>query len=114
VAHAAGGGQEEEEEEVGPTVSAKTTMVSSNVETIDVDEEEDDAKLPSAPKVLPTDTLRKATTMEGQASETRRKVSTTEERSSLGVDILGDAGSQKRARRAPPKPIKPGLRSASK
>jgi hypothetical protein len=46
--------------------------------------------------------------------ETPRKVVVMEERLRSGTDVLGDVGSQKRARRAPPKPIKPGLRSTSK
>lgn len=46
--------------------------------------------------------------------ETPRKAVAVEERSRSSANVLGDAESQKRARRAPPKPNNPGLRSVSK
>jgi hypothetical protein len=80
-------------------VSSDTATVSSDVETINVEEEEEDAKLPNVVTVPP--------------AKTPRKVA-EEERSRLGADVLGDTRSQKRATRAPPEPVKAGLKSSSK
>jgi hypothetical protein len=98
----------------GLAASADMTTVSSSVETINVEDEEDDAKSPSTATVLPAETPRKATTTEGQLSQTPRKVATSEERSRSDADVLGDVGSQKRAKKALPKPCKLGLRLVTK
>jgi hypothetical protein len=50
---------------IEPAVSAHTATVSSDVETINVEEEEDDAKSPSTTTVPPTEMPGKATAMEG-------------------------------------------------
>jgi hypothetical protein len=95
-------------------VSVHTTMVSSSVETIDVDDEEGDAESPSATATLSVGTPRKAASPEKQAVGTPRQTSSTQERPGSSADTVGDLGSHKRARKAPPKPCKPGLRSATK
>jgi hypothetical protein len=87
------------------TVSTNTTTISSHVETIDVEDEEGDVQSP------------KATTspLPGrQAAETPRPTLRTQGRSTLSTDPTGDAGSNKRMKKSPPKPCKPGLRSATK
>jgi hypothetical protein len=98
---------------VGLAVSVDTTTVSFDIETINVEEEEDDAWSPSTATVPPAKMSRKATVTKERATETPRRAATMEERSRSGADALGDAGSQKRAKK-PPNPIKPGLRSATK
>jgi hypothetical protein len=108
------GAKKKKRKRAEPSASADTTTVSSDVEIINVEDEEDDAKSPSATMVPPAEMPRKATTMEGKSSQTPRKVATSEEHLRSGADVLGDAGSQKRAKKAPPKPYKPGLRSATK
>jgi hypothetical protein len=96
-------------------VSVDTTTVSSDIATINIDkEEEDDAKSPNAATVPPAEMPRRAKTTKGPASETPRKVTTAEEHSRSTVDVLGNAWSRKRARRAPFKPVKLGLRSTIK
>jgi hypothetical protein len=97
-----------------PAASTDTAAVSSNVETINVDDEEDDARSPSAAMVPATEMPHKAAAVEERATEMPYKAATMEERSRWGVNILEDAGSYKRAIRAPPKHMKPGFRSASK
>jgi hypothetical protein len=85
----------------GPTVSVHTTTGSSDVEIINIKEEEkDDVKSLSASTE--------------QATETPRKAIVVEECSRSGANVSGDAVSQKSAKKAPPKTIKPGLRSTSK
>lgn len=84
----------------GPTVSVHTTTASSDVEIINIKEEKDDVKSLS--------------TSTEQATETPRKAIVVEECSRSGADVPGDAVSQKSAKKAPPKTIKPGLRSTSK
>jgi hypothetical protein len=85
----------------GPTVSVHTTTGSSDVEIINIKEEEkDDVKSLSASTE--------------QATETPRKAIVVEECSRSGANVPGDAVSQKSAKKAPPKTIKPGLRSTSK
>jgi hypothetical protein len=86
-------------------VSADTTTISFDVETIDVDDGEDDVQSP------------KATTAPSpgkHAVETPHQTSKTQGRSSSSTDPVGDLGSHKRMKKAPPKPCKPGLRSATK
>jgi hypothetical protein len=86
-------------------VSADTTTISSDVETIDVYDGEDDVQSP------------KATTAPSpgkHAVETPHQTSKTQGRSSSSTNPVGDLGSHKRMKKAPPKPCKPGLRSATK
>jgi hypothetical protein len=97
----------------GPTVSSDTTTVSSGVETINVEEEED-VKSPDMATVPHAETPPKVAATEERVMETPRRAVAAVERSWSGADVLGEVGSQKRVRRAPHKPIKPGLRSASK
>jgi hypothetical protein len=100
---------------IGPAVFADTATVSFGIKTIDGEDEEDDTKSPSATTVPSPGTPRKEASTEERATETPRRTSTMEERPKLSANTLGDAGSQKRARKAPPpKPCKPGLRSATK
>jgi hypothetical protein len=96
------------------TVLVDTTTVSSSVETIEVDDEEGDAESPGATTAPSAGTPHKAVSMEEQAVETPRQTSATEERPRSSVDTVGDLGSHKRVRKAPPKPCKPGLRSVTK
>jgi hypothetical protein len=86
-------------------VSADTTTTSFDVETIDVDDADGDVQSP------------KETTASWpgkQAVETPRQTSKTHGRSTSSTDPVGDLGSHKRMKKAPPKPCKPGLRSATK
>jgi hypothetical protein len=46
--------------------------------------------------------------------ETPRQASKTHESPKSSTDPMGDLGSHKRAKKAPPKPCKPDLRSATK
>jgi hypothetical protein len=84
---------------VGPAVSADTSTTGTDVEMIGI-EEDDDAKSPNA-------------SIE-QAAQTPRKITGGGEHPRSGADVLGDAGWQKRAKNAPPKPIKLALRSTGK
>jgi protein required for attachment to host cells len=86
-------------------VSADTTTISSDVETINVDDEEGDAQSPKATTSLSPGK---------QAVETPHQTSKTQGRSMSSTDPVGDLGSHKRMKKAPPKPCKPGLRSATK
>jgi hypothetical protein len=106
--------KKEKRKKTGPAMSADTAMVISSVVTIDVDDEKDDAKSPDVIEVPSIEAPRKATSTEERVTEMPQRTSATEERCRSGVDSLGDAGSQKRARKAPPKPCKPGLRPATK
>jgi hypothetical protein len=83
----------------GLAVSIDTSTASTNIETIDV-EEEDGTKLPD----VSTE----------RAAQTPRKVTGGEECSRSGAEVPGDLRSQKRAKKAPPKPIKLGLKTTSK
>jgi hypothetical protein len=47
---------------VGPAMSADTVMVSSRVETINIEDDEDNTKSPSKAMVPPAETTHKATT----------------------------------------------------
>jgi hypothetical protein len=89
---------------VGPAAPANTAAVSSGVETINVEEEENEAKSPSAATVSPPEMPRKAMATEGQSLHTPCKGATLEECSRSGAVVLGDAGSQKKVKKAPPKP----------
>jgi hypothetical protein len=97
-----------------PIVSGDTTTVSSGVETIDVGNEEDDTKSLSATTTLFVGMPRRVASPEGRETETPHMTSMMEELPTLGANALGDIGSEKRAKKAPPKPCKPGLRSATK
>jgi hypothetical protein len=86
-------------------VLADKTTIISNVETINVDDGEGDVELP------------KATTVPSpgkQAVETPCQASQTQGRPKSSTVPMSDLGSHKRARKAPPKPCKPGRRSATK
>jgi hypothetical protein len=96
------------------TVLVDTTTISSGVETIEVDDKEGDVGLPSATVAPSVGTPRKAASTEEQAVETLRQKSATEERPRSSTDTVGDLGSHKRDRKAPPKPCKPVLMSATK
>jgi hypothetical protein len=99
---------------VGPTVLVNTAMVISGVETIDVgDDEEDDAASPGATAAPSAGTPRRAAMTEELAMEMPRRTSTTEERPRSSADAVGNLGSHNRERKAPSKPCKPGLRSAT-
>jgi hypothetical protein len=84
---------------------ADTTMISSDVETIDIDDGEGDVKSPKATA---------APSLGKQAVEMPRQASKTQERPASSTNPVGDLGSHKRMKKAPPKPCKPGLRSATK
>jgi hypothetical protein len=95
------------------TVSVDTTAVSSGVETIDVDDDEGNAESLSTISAPSARTPRKAASMKEQVVGMPRQTSSTQEHPRSGTDMVGDLGSHNRARRAPPKPCKPGLRSAT-
>jgi hypothetical protein len=86
-------------------VSADTTTISFDIETIDVDDEEGDTQSPTAIEVP---------SLGKQAVETPRLTSKMQGRSTSSTDPVGDLGSNKRMKKAPPKPCKPCLRSATK
>jgi hypothetical protein len=86
------------------TVSVDTTTVSSGVETIEVDGKEGDTESPGTT----------AASTEEQAMEMPCQMSATKESPWSSSDTVGDLGSHKRARKAPPKPCKLSLRSATK
>jgi hypothetical protein len=86
-------------------VSADITMRSSDVETIDVEEDEGDVQSP------------KATTTPSpgrQAAETPRPTARVQGRPTSSTGQADDARSNKRFKKAPPKPCKPNLRLATK
>jgi hypothetical protein len=86
-------------------VSGDTTTMSSDIETIDVEDNEGDMQSPKATTALsPT----------GQAVETPRPAPEAQRRSTSSTGPTDDVGSNKRLRKALPKPCKPGLRSATK
>jgi protein required for attachment to host cells len=86
-------------------VSADTTTISFDVETINVDDKEGDAQSPKATAAL---------SLGMQAVEMPRQMSKTQGRSMSSTDPAGDLGSNKRMKKTSPKPCKPGLRSAIK
>jgi hypothetical protein len=98
---------------VGPTVSADTTTVNYDVETINVNEEGVTPSRPAGQRSLPAETPRKGhgdgRVGVGDTRQSRHHGGALEVR----CGRLGQRQVQKRVRRAPPKPIKPGLRSAS-
>jgi hypothetical protein len=86
-------------------VSADTTTKSSDVETIDVDGEEGDVQSLKATMALSPDR---------QAAETPRPAPGVQGLSTSSTGPADDAGSNKRFKKAPPKPCKPNLRPATK
>jgi hypothetical protein len=87
------------------TLSADTATMSSDVEAIDVEDDESDVQSP------------KATTGPspvGQAAETPRPTPEVQGRSTSNTGLADDVGSKKRLKKAPPRPCKPGLRLATK
>jgi hypothetical protein len=83
--------------------------------TINVEEEEkDDVRSPGAVTLPPAKTPHNVVSMEERATKTPRRAIAAKECSRLGADVPGDVGSQKRAKKGPPRPIRPGLRSAIK
>jgi hypothetical protein len=85
-------------------VSADTTTISFDVETIDVEDEGD----MQSPKATTAPSLGK------RATETPRPTSGAQGRSTSSTDPVTDIGSNNRMKKAPLKPCKPGLRSATK
>jgi hypothetical protein len=86
-------------------VSADSTIISFDVETIDVDDGEGDMQSPKSTT---------ASSPEKQVVETPRQTSKMQGRSTSSIDLVGDLGSHKRMKKAWLKPCKPGLRSATK
>jgi hypothetical protein len=86
-------------------VSADTTMRSSNVETINVQEDEGDVQSPKA-TTAPSPGRR--------ATETPRPAPGPQGLSTSSTSLVDYAGSNKRQKKAPPKPCKPNLRLAVK
>jgi hypothetical protein len=88
------------------TVSADNiTSVSSDVDTIDVEDNMGDVQSPKATT---------APSPGGQVAETPHPAPRAQGRATSSTNPAGDAGSNKRMKKAPPKPCKPGLRSATK
>jgi hypothetical protein len=86
-------------------VSTDTTTVSSDIETINVEDDEGDVQSPKATMALSPGR---------QAAETPGPTSRTQGRSTSSTDPEGDVGSNKRMKKAPPKPCKPDLSSVTK
>jgi hypothetical protein len=95
-------------------VSTDTTTISSDVETNNVDDGEGDVMSPKATTAPSAGTPRRMVSRGKQAVETPRQASKTQECPASSTDPVGDLGSHKRVKKAPPKPCKPGLRSATK
>jgi hypothetical protein len=91
-----------------------TATVIPGVETIDVDDKEGDAESPGATAAPSAGIPRRAALTEEQAVEMPRRTSTTKVHPWSSADTVSNLGSHKRARKTPPKPCKPGLRSATK
>jgi hypothetical protein len=86
-------------------VSVDTTTRSSDVETIDVEEDEGDVQSPKATT---------APSLGRRAAETPRPAPGAQGLSTSSTDPADDTGSNKRQKKAPPKPCKPNLRPAAK
>jgi hypothetical protein len=80
-------------------------MMSSDVDTIDVEDDDGDVQSPKATTAL---------SPAGQAEETPRPAPVAQGRSTSSTGPTDNVGSNKRLKKAPPKPCKPGLRSATK
>jgi hypothetical protein len=87
------------------TVSADTTTASSDVDTIDIEDVEGDVQSPKATT---------APSLGGQAAKTPHPAPEAQGRSTSSIGSTDDVGSNKRLKKAPPRPCKPGLRSATK
>jgi hypothetical protein len=83
-------------------VSVDTTTMSSDIETIDVEGDEGDVQSPKATT---------APSPVGRATETPRPALEAQGRSTSSTGPTDDVGSNKRLKKAPPKPCKLGLRS---
>jgi hypothetical protein len=86
-------------------MSVDTTTKSSDVGTIEVEEEEGDVQSPKATT---------APALGRQEAETPRPAPGVQRLSTSSTGPADDAGSNKRLKKAPPKPCKPNLRSATK
>jgi hypothetical protein len=86
-------------------VSANTTTKSSDVETIDVEEDEGDVQSPRA-TMIPSPGR--------QAAEMPHPTPGVQGLSTSSTGPVDDAGSNKRLKKAAPKPCKPGLRLGTK
>jgi hypothetical protein len=93
------------------TVPVDTTTTSSDIETIDIDDEEDDIESPRETVAPSAGTPHRAVAPVKQGVEMPCQMSMTQERPKSSTDTIGDLGSHKRAKKAPPKPA---LRSATK
>jgi hypothetical protein len=82
-----------------------TTTVSSDVETIDVEDNKGDVQSPKATT---------APSPRGQAAEMPHPAPRAQGRATSSTDPAGDFGSNKRMKKAPPKPCKSDLRLATK
>jgi hypothetical protein len=80
-------------------VSADMTMISSDVETVDVDDGEADIE---SPKAMTAPSPGK------QVVETPHQASKTQGHPASSTNPVGELGSHKRMKKAPPKPCKPG------
>jgi hypothetical protein len=86
-------------------VSADTSTKGSDVETIDVEEDEGDVQSPRATT---------APSLGRWAAETPHPAPRAQGLSTSSIGPADNARSNKRLKKAPPKPCKPGLRSATK
>jgi hypothetical protein len=86
-------------------VSTDTTSKSSDIETIDVEEDEGDVQSPRA-TTAPSSGRR--------AAKTPRPAPGVQGLSTSSTGPADNEGSNKRLKKAPPKPCKPILRSATK
>jgi hypothetical protein len=86
-------------------VSVDTTMMSSDIEAIDVEDDEGDVQSPKATT---------APSSGRQVAETPRLAPGAQGRSTSSTGPADDVGSKKRLKKASPKPCKPNLRSATK
>jgi hypothetical protein len=82
-----------------------TTIVSSDVETINIEDNKGDVQSPKATT---------APSPRGQAAKTPHPAPRVQGRATSSTDPAGDVGSNKRMKKALPKPCKPGLRLATK
>jgi hypothetical protein len=86
-------------------VSTDTTTMTSDIETIDVEEDEGDMQSPKATTApLPA----------GGAAKTPCPAPEAQGRSTSSTGPTDDVGLNKRLKKAAPKPCKPGLRSVNK
>jgi hypothetical protein len=86
-------------------VSVDTTTMSSDVEAVDIEDDEGDVQSPKATT---------APSPAGQATERPHPPPMAQGRSTSTTGPTGNVGSNKRMKKALPKPCKPSLRSATK